>query len=343
MPSVFLKCNDISRKMVFLLIYGNLHMHFAKICPDISLLTARGITSALAMNCSQHLEMQGVPEMYMPMSEDLEQWPLCSDLQMSNNNSMVQQCMCSPGYTDVNYGDCKQGIGKLRQLKNIDIGRISCNEPCPAPYQNIARLVENSACACWNRRGCVFEERSLLQMELSENIQPAVLMLPDSLVSDSFIVRCQQPLCAQRVSPQDIIVCSIQGIEYTYCNECPAECIKTHRSCSIHPSTRFCTVTCDTGFVRTVSSHNVTYDCVLKEVCPANFYHNDSSDFYGNIVQQKCVPCPIGKENVNSYGEVYANKSHSAHILPCMFTTTFMCTKCLFFFTGVFRVLSGKD
>jgi len=275
-----------------------------KICPDVSLLTARGNSLGLDMNCSQHLETKGVMEMFMPLGMDQELWPLCSDLMVSSNSSAVQQCMCSAGFTDATYGDSTLGLGKLVGLKNIDIGRITCKEPCAGPYQSIAKLLDTGACACWNRRGCVFEERTLLQTQASGNMQQAVLILPDTVVSDSYIVRCQQSLCAQRVSPQDIMVCAMQGIEYTFCNECPAECIKPHRSCSIHPTTRFCSVTCDHGYIRTVSELDAAYDCVLKTVCPKHHYHNDSVDAYGNVLHESCVACPLGQDNVNSYHRV---------------------------------------
>jgi len=276
----------------------------AKRCPDISLFTAAGLSATLGMNCSKYLQELGVSELHMPMHSDLEKWPLCSDLTVAKDNNAEQQCMCPPGFTDAVYGDSTLGLGKLRGLKNIDIARISCKEACPAPYQSIARLVDTAACACWSRRGCVFEERTLLQLAESRQVQQAVLMLADSLVADSFIVFCRQPQCAQRVSPQDLMVCATQGIEYTYCDECPSECLRSHRSCSIHPTTRFCTVTCDDGYVRTASPHNATHDCALRTTCPAHHYHNDSMDAHGSILLQHCAPCAEGHNNANSYGKV---------------------------------------
>ena len=297
----------------------------AKRCPDISLFTGAGLAATLEMNCSKYLHELGVAEMYMPMHSDLESWPLCSDLRVAADNDAVQQCMCPPGFTDAVYGDSTLGLGKLQGLKNIDIARISCKQACPAPYQSIARLADTAACACWSRRGCVFEERSLLQLAESRQVQQAVLMLADNLVSDSFIVFCRQPQCAQRVSPQDLMVCATQGIEYTYCDECPAECLKSHRSCSIHPTTRFCSVMCDSGYVRTASPHNATYDCALKQTCPAHQYHNDSVDIHGNILLQQCAPCPAGHDNANSYGEVLSFHSYKPECLVvvcvCLFCT----------------------
>ena len=302
----------------------------AKVCPDVSLSTSTGVGLVQGLNCSKYLAAEGVGEMFMPLSRDLDSWPLCSELKPLNSKNAVQRCICPPGFTDAMYGDSTLGLGKIEGLKDIDIARISCKQACPAPYQSILRLLDVNACACWNRRGCVFEDRTLLPRTNSRLIQQSVMMLSDRLVSDSFIVNCRQSMCGQRVSPHDIMICSQKNIEYTYCNECPAECLKPHRRCTIHPTTRFCAVVCDPDFVRIEHTINGTYDCVARQVCPAHHYHNNSINLQGDVLRQDCVACPLGQDNANAYGEVCAVIfGHQCATLPCLATKyIFTCAVC---------------
>ena len=285
----------------------------AKKCPDIALTTAAAVSQVSALDCRAYLDREGVGEMFVRATDTAASLQACSEIRPDvADGSTVQDCICAAGFTDAVYGNA---LGVLRGLKNVDLARISCQTACPASYQNIARLAHTDACACWNRRGCVFEDRSLLRFvePLLESgggggvglgVQQSVALLPDSLLYDSSIISCRQLLCAHSTSPHDILICAMKTIEYIYCDECPAECLQAHRSCEIDASTRFCSVFCDDDYVRVFDTGNATYDCVLRQRCPPHHIHANLVNARGEITQQMCASCPVGQDNINAYGQV---------------------------------------
>ena len=281
----------------------------ARRCTDVALSTSEGVAQILELNCQKNLSSQGVAEMFLfPSKNGVKAWPPCSQLQPDLVNIFAtHNCSCPAGFTDITYG--KDGLGLLVGLKNIDIARISCQQQCPPAYKNIFKTGQVQACACWNQIGCTFEDRTLLRMTPPEQyIQQAVIMMPDSLLYDSSLVQCRQPFCAQSVSPHNIMVCSEQNIEYTYCNECPSECLRPHRSCVVDTTTRFCNVICDSGYIRVFDSDRAEYDCAARSICPLHYYNNVTSNSHGDFFEQICAPCPIGHDNANV---------HALDCLPC--------------------------
>jgi len=295
----------------------------AKICTDVALSTNAGVEQIEQLSCEEYLIAQGVRELFVPQSNDAQLWPVCSSLQPDLSNIFAEQkCACSPGFTDAVYGS--NGMGLLEGLKNIDIARITCQQSCPPAYQSIAKLTGPGACACWNRRGCVFEDRTLLHPTAEENrLQAAVMVLSDNLLYDSYVVNCRQQLCTQSVSPRNIVICSMLNIEYTYCDECPAECLQPHRSCTIDPLTHFCTVRCDSGFLRVLDSDSGGYDCVVRITCPAHHYNNVTTNKRADFTAQTCVSCPIGQDNLDAYErgclQCAAGKMNSVEGTVCAF------------------------
>jgi len=285
----------------------------AKKCPDIALTTAAAVSQVAALDCRAYLDREGVGEMFVRATDTAASLQACSDIRPDVADGLaVQDCICAAGFTDAVYGNA---LGVLRGLKNVDLARISCQTACPASYQNIARLAHTDACACWNRRGCVFEDRSLLRFVEPASqggggggaglgVQQSVALLPDSLLYDSSIVSCRQQLCALSASPHDILICAMKTVEYVYCDECPAECLQAHRSCEIDASTRFCSVFCDDDYVRVFDTGNATYDCVRRQRCPPHHFHANPVNARGEITQQTCAPCPVGQDNINAYGQV---------------------------------------
>jgi len=273
----------------------------SRMCSDVALSTSLGADTLLQLNCENHLMSEGVAEMFVGSTVENVEWKLCSDLQPNFDNIFAdQKCACPAGFTDSVYGN--NGLGLLVGLKNIDIGRITCQQECPPAYQSIALSANINTCACWNRRGCTFEQRTFLRLIPEEKyIQQAVVLVPDNLFYDSTVVACRQPSCAQGVSPYDIMVCSTQNIEYTYCNECPAECLRPHRTCVVDTVTRFCTVQCHSNYLRMLDNERGEHDCVLRSVCPSHFYNNIIATTRGDFFQQNCTACPIGKDNANAY------------------------------------------
>ena len=274
----------------------------ARTCADVVLTTSAGVAQILELDCQSFIRSQGVSEIFLaPSNNPIDAWPFCSELQPDLQNVFAtHNCSCPPGFSDMTYG--KNGLGLLVGLKNIDIARISCQHKCAPAYNNIFRSPHVDACACWNRRGCVFEDRTLLRLTPPEQYtQPGIIMLPDNLLYDSSLIRCRQSFCAQSVSPHDIIVCAERGIEYTYCNECPSECLQPHRTCVIDPITRFCNVLCDSGYIRVFDSDRAEYDCTLRKVCELHHYSNVSSHAHGDFFEQTCVPCARGTDNANAY------------------------------------------
>ena len=284
-----------------LLLVCLVHESCTKFCPDVALSSTAGVTLIEQLNCHEYLSAQGVSELFQT-SMNAEAWPRCTELMPDPSNIFaLQKCYCPPGFTDAVYGSA--GLGLLEGLRNIDIARISCQEPCPAAHHSIARLTDTGACACWNRRGCVFEERTLLHTTRQEDrIQQSVLVLQDDLLYDSAVVSCRQRVCSQRLSARDIILCAKLHIEFTYCNECPAECLQPHRSCDIDATTRFCTVLCESGYLRVFDSDTATYGCEVVRTCPPHHYNNVTSTHRGSgFFVQSCVPCPLGQDNANAY------------------------------------------
>jgi hypothetical protein len=272
-----------------------------KICPDVALSTTAGVALVEQLNCHEHLSAQGVAELFQP-SMNAQPWPRCTELQPDPSNLFaLHKCYCSPGFTDAVYSTT--GLGLLEGLRNIDIARISCQEPCPTAYHSIAKLADTGACACWNRRGCVFEERTLLHSTPPQDrIQQSVIVLQDDLLYDSAVVTCRQRVCSQSLSARDIILCAKLHIEFTYCDECPAECLQPHRSCDIDATTRFCTVLCDSGYLRVFDSDTATYGCEAELMCPPHHYNNVTSTHQGGtFFVQGCVQCPPGHDNADAY------------------------------------------
>jgi len=324
------------------ILYFYIHTCWARRCTDLALSTSDGVAQVFDLNCQKFLKSQGVAEMFvLSSSNGMDGGPLCSQLQPDLANIFAtHNCSCPPGFTDATYG--KDGLGLLVGLKNIDIARISCQEQCPPAYTNIFQTRQSNACACWNQRGCTFEDRTLLRLTPPEQyIQQGIIMMPDSLLYDSSLVHCRQPFCAQSVSPHDIMVCAEQNIEYTYCNECPSECLRPHRSCTVDTTSRFCNVLCDSGYIRVFDSEQADFDCVARTICPLHFYNNATSNSYGDFFEQKCAPCPRGYDNANVYARdcllCAAGKMNDAAGSVCNFCVgdsvvlpgTNICTPCV--------------
>ena len=287
--------------VVVLLLACLVHECRTKSCPNVALSTTAGVRRMEQLHCHEYLSAQGVAELFQP-SMNAEPWPRCSELQPDAGNLFaLHKCYCSPGFTDAVYGS--NGLGLLEGLRNIDIGRISCQAPCPAAHQSIARLADTGACACWNRRGCVFEERTLLRLIPQEQrVQQSVVVLQDNLQYDSAVVSCRQHVCSQSLSAHDIMLCAQLHIEFTYCDECPAECLQQHRSCDIDATTRFCTVSCDSGYLRVYDSDTATYGCEAVKTCPPHHYNNVTTVHTGGMLfVQSCVACPLGQDNADAY------------------------------------------
>jgi len=294
-----------------------------KICPDISLQTAAGVDLSSGLNCSQYLIEKGVPELFayedgiiFPDSSQINfslvLLPLCSEIRVDlTNRYRKQSCMCAPGYTDALYGNT---LGLLRDLSNIDIPQISCRQTCPSVFQHVVKLDNINACACRNLKGCMFVGRRLLH---NNDVQKSVLILPDNLQKESTLIQCQQQLCAHNVSPNDVLICALLGIEFMFCNECPSVCQGQNHACVIDPISRQCQVQCTPDYFLHTHSNE---QCIPKTVCPPHHFGTEEFSSTGVWLNNTCVPCPLGQDNLNSYGKV-STVSHST--LFWNFHTTF--------------------
>ena len=271
----------------------------ASLCPELSLAIPEDLATAQALNCKTYLyDTVGIPTLFLDADTLTETFPACMELKElapSLDTTKRYNCTCMSGFSD-ELGE----LGFLRNLQHKDLRYITCGMSCPAAYENVMHVSHPEACSCVNKQGCVFQPRVFGAKLTSSN---KVLVLPDDLRMEAVMIECSQRVTRQEVASRDVIACALNGMEYVYLEECPAECSSVNYDCRIEADSQRCTVMCAPGYFRVVTDAG-RLQCKAILTCAAHHYHNYTRSRVGNIVIDSCVACSIGSENEFGDGEM---------------------------------------
>jgi len=202
-----------------------------------------------------------------------------------NNSNGKYTCACWPGYHDnLSVGG---NSGLIHLSSEFDIKNIQCNTTCGMAYQNILKIVDRSACECYNSQGCLFRERSMLKNIAEKTTISAVLVVPTNLLLDSSIVYCKQFSEKYVVTMSEILTCQLSSIEYLFYTRCETSCMgKPNMRCQTNfNNVQQCDLSCVDGYFLEIS-HDMFARCVPIVLCKKHFYTDGKN---------ACLACPIGK------------------------------------------------
>ena len=301
----------------------------SKQCKNIPLNSKQGLEKTQDLSCSRYLDSVGLLPLYNTQAtpyitcQHLQEKYMQGLHQQFNNTDGTYQCTCWPGYTDSLSTSTTSGIVTL--LSEFDIRNIRCKTPCHDSYENVLKIVDSSACACVNRQGCMFQERTAMRGYDPVVQINAVLVLSSNLLVDSHISHCTQFSETYEISLQEILICQRSAIEYIFYAPCELSCDRDpHMVCLTNPSTGLCDVTCRDGFYANTSSADHSITCRAHTRCGKNTFMGDS---------HLCLPCTAGK-----YREIIpVTLFHSNYN---EFQSQFFCVACP---SGKYTTVPGGD
>jgi len=257
-----------------------------KECRNIALNTQINIDTVIKSTCQSYLEGIGMLSVYN--NEAIDPMP-CQYLkeayaigrhQKHNNSNGKYTCACWPGYYD--HLSVGGNSGLIHLSSEFDIKNIQCSTTCGMAYQNILKIVDRNACACYNAHGCLFRERSMLPSGVEKTTISAILVVPTDLLLDSSVVYCKQFSENYVVTMSEILTCQLSSIEYLFYTRCELSCMgKANMQCQTNVNNiQQCDLSCVDGFFLESTR------CVPIVLCKKHFYMDDKN---------ACLACPIGK------------------------------------------------
>ena len=262
-----------------------------KECRNVALNTEINIDTVRKVSCQSYLEGIGMLSLYNNEAIDamscqyLKEAYASGKHHMYNNSNGKYTCACWPGYYDsLSVGG---NSGLIHLSSEFDIRNIQCSSTCGMPYQNILKIVDRSACACYNSQGCLFRDRNMLKTVADKTTISAVLVVPTNLLLDSSIVYCKQFSEKYVVTMSEILTCQLNGIEYLFYTPCEISCMgKQNMRCQTNVNNvQQCDLSCIDGFFLEIS-YDMFTRCVPIVLCTKHFYTDGKN---------ACLPCPIGK------------------------------------------------
>ena len=262
-----------------------------KECKNVALNTKINIDTVRKVSCQSYLEGIGMLSLYNNEAIDpmpcqyLKEAYASGNHKIYNNSNGKYTCACWPGYHDnLSVGG---NSGLIHLSSEFDIKNIQCNTTCGMAYQNILKIVDRSACECYNSQGCLFRERSMLKNIAEKTTISAVLVVPTNLLLDSSIVYCKQFSEKYVVTMSEILTCQLSSIEYLFYTRCETSCMgKPNMRCQTNfNNVQQCDLSCVNGYFLEIS-HDMFARCVPIVLCKKHFYTDGKN---------ACLACPIGK------------------------------------------------
>jgi len=262
-----------------------------KECKNVALNTKINIDTVRKVSCQSYLEGIGMLSLYNNEAIDpmpcqyLKEAYASGNHKIYNNSNGKYTCACWPGYHDnLSVGG---NSGLIHLSSEFDIKNIQCNTTCGMAYQNILKIVDRSACGCYNSQGCLFRERSMLKNIAEKTTISAVLVVPTNLLLDSSIVYCKQFSEKYVVTMSEILTCQLSSIEYLFYTRCETSCMgKPNMRCQTNfNNVQQCDLSCVDGYFLEIS-HDMFARCVPIVLCKKHFYTDGKN---------ACLACPIGK------------------------------------------------